>query len=116
MTGTASDPKIKYDIKAVRKNISSDIKKERENLKEVFRKEFSSKKNEEKEKPYFEKKDSTQHDFIIEWDEEDTDSLEAVKPKKEKTLEKKLPGKKDKDFIISFDEEEPTPKGMGNSK
>jgi len=114
MTGTASDPKIKYDMKAVRKNISSDIKKERENLKEVFRKEFSGKENMEKEKPYFEK-DSTQNDFIIEWDEEDTDSLEVLNPKKKKASEKKLPEKKGKDFIISFDEEdEPTPKGAGN--
>ncbi|NOX47837.1 MAG: AsmA-like C-terminal region-containing protein, partial [Chlorobi bacterium] len=105
MTGIASDPVIKYDMKAVRKNISSDIRKERENLKAVFKKEFSGKKETEEESPYFEKQDSTQRDFIIQWDEEDADSLETTKPKK-KTREKKLPGKKDKDFIISFDEEE----------
>jgi hypothetical protein len=115
MTGTASEPIIKYDMKAVRKNISSSMKKERENLKEVFRKEFSAKKEEGNKDRYFEKSDTAQHDFIIEWDKEDTDSLEHLKPEKKKTQEKKLPEKKDKDFIISFDEEdEPTPKGAGN--
>ena len=110
MTGTASDPKIKYDVKAVRENISRDIKKERENLKEVFRKEFSGKKEnkEDEGKPYIVKKDSTQHDFILKWDQEETDSLEVLSPKKKKTPEKKLPGKKDKDFIISFDEDDDT--------
>ena len=119
MTGAASNPQIKYDTKAVRSKIKSDFEKERENLKEVFKDEFSGNKGdkpEREEKGYFEKVDSTQHDFIIEWEDDPGDSLNNKKQKTEKTPEKKLPVKKDKDFIISFDEDdEPTPKGAGNS-
>lgn len=109
MTGKASDPKIKYDLEVVRKNISSGFEKERENLKEVFKKEFSVDKGAKpqvEEKNYFEKVDSTQHEFIIEWEDNPGDSLNNENEKKEIKPEKKLPVKKDKDFIISFDEDD----------
>jgi len=105
MTGTATDPQIKYDVKAARKSVRSSLERERQNLKEVFNEEFSRNEQQGETKSYFEKGDSTQHDFILEWNTEAVDSTEKRKHKEKKYLEKKLPKKKSKDFIISFDDD-----------
>ncbi|OQX79080.1 MAG: hypothetical protein B6D61_04165 [Bacteroidetes bacterium 4484_249] len=113
MTGDANDPEIKYDTKAVRTKISSDLKSQKEELKDAFRKEFIREdKKEETEKEYFEKKDSGQADFKIEWEEDtadiikDTAGIKYKSKKRKKQTIKKEGGKSD--FIIEWDEDDDT--------
>ncbi len=107
MTGNASDPKISYDTKTVRKIISDKMKTEKDNIKEVFKKEFGSKNNiKDDDIPVFEAPEEGKEQFIIEWDETKTDSVR----KKPKTEEKKASPEKSKNdkanFIIEWDEED----------
>ncbi len=50
ISGTADDPKVRYDTKAVSAKIKQDIQNEKVNLKKIFKNEFS-KKNKEGEQP-----------------------------------------------------------------
>jgi hypothetical protein len=104
MTGNAADPDIKYDVKAVQNKLSSDFKNEGKELKEAFQKEFKRKALDEKE-TYLEEKEGQQN-FIIEWEEEQPDSLIEIKhPEKKKPTKKK---NEKEDFIIIWDEENDT--------
>ena len=50
ISGTADDPKVKYDTKAVSAKIKQDLQNEKLNLKKLFKNEFS-KKNKDGEQP-----------------------------------------------------------------
>ena len=108
MTGNARDPQIKYDVKAVQKKLSNDFKDEGKELKDAFRKEFKFLEGEDDSELILEEKDG-QKDFLIEWEEDPTDSLiePPVKPEKRKKKPTKKK-KEEKDFIISWDEENDT--------
>lgn len=90
LAGSAENPEIRYDTKAVRKKISTEIKKETNEIKSILKDEFkwisqdSTVKAEEEEIEKRIKKQEEGH-FIIEWDR---DSSEHNHGAGEKTPEK----------------------------
>ena len=74
--GTLDNPIVKYDKQGLKKKIVSDIKKEGQNLKQAIREEFNIRKNDPeriKEKEMLKKQE--EGNFVIEWDEDENDSV-----------------------------------------
>lgn len=78
VTGTAENPKVKYDTKAVKAKLKEDIKTEKSNIKDIFKNEFKAK-----------KKDPD----VTEIEEDKGPRIKDMFKKKDKTKEPKEPKK-----------------------
>jgi hypothetical protein len=81
ITGTAEDPKFTYDKASLKTKLTNDLHKEKEEIKEALKEEFNlgKKKGPEQEKRPGQKKE--QEKFIIEWEEDEADSLNTPQPR-----------------------------------
>ena len=95
ITGTVDNPIVKYDKQGLKEKIKSDLKKEKKNLKDIFKQEFSKEGSEKIENSRIKKQE--EGEFIIEWEENETDSVgEKMKTKKSDNPQ----------IFIKWDEEE----------
>lgn len=98
ITGTADDPRFSYDGPALKEKLSNDLKNERRELKAALQKEFRiGGKDEGETVPITSREKGS---FILEWDEDATDSIPAQKD------QKKIRGPK---FNLTWEEDDTIP-------